>query len=94
MVDRCTHLAYRKGEADQPPPVHRRARALSQQPTSETWENGKSEAPEITMRTSQKLPNLHRWDAGYLLTGVDLYRDNFFSLHGQTLSRPVASTST
>src|SRR2546429_4277567 len=31
-------------------------------------------SPEITMHTSQKLPNLHHWNAGYLLTGADLYR--------------------
>jgi hypothetical protein len=37
-VELCTHLAYRKGEDGNPPPVHRRARALSQQPTSERWE--------------------------------------------------------
>jgi len=30
-VELCTHLAYRKGEDGNPPPVHRRARALSQQ---------------------------------------------------------------
>jgi len=31
------------------------------------------ETPEITMHTSQKLPNLYHWNAGYLLTGADLY---------------------
>jgi hypothetical protein len=34
IVDLCTHLAYRKGEAGQHPPVRRRARALSQQNTT------------------------------------------------------------
>ncbi len=38
-VELCTHLAYRKGEDGNPPPVHRRARALSQQPISETWDD-------------------------------------------------------
>src|SRR5205807_6285985 len=38
-VELCTHLAYRKGEDGNPPPVHRRARALSQQPMSEAWES-------------------------------------------------------
>src|SRR5215469_16452464 len=31
------------------------------------------ETPEITMYTSQKLPNLHYWNAGYLLIAADLY---------------------
>jgi len=38
LVELCTHLAYRKGEAGKSPPVRRRARALSQQTTSESWE--------------------------------------------------------
>src|SRR5437762_9334134 len=38
-VELCTHLAYRKGEDGNPPPVHRRARALSQQPMPEGWED-------------------------------------------------------
>src|SRR5256885_3016486 len=38
-VELCTHLAYRKGEDGNPPPVHRRARALAQQPMPGGWED-------------------------------------------------------
>jgi hypothetical protein len=44
------------------------------------------ETPEITMYTSQKLPNLHHWNAGYLLTAADLYRHDSFSLRGQAVT--------
>jgi len=38
-VELCTHLAYRMGEDGNPPPVHRRARALSRQPMPGGWED-------------------------------------------------------
>src|SRR5437762_12867569 len=63
-VELCTHLAYRKGEDGNPPPVHRRARALSQQPTSEAWEarNKNLKTLELaTLSRSQSLLVVKPW---------------------------------
>jgi len=70
-VELCTHLAYRKGEDGNPPPVHRRARALSQQPMSEAWE-------------SCPVNHERDWRAG-AITGLHFFKknDTIIQLHVQ-----------
>ena len=55
-----THLAYRKGEAGKPPPVRRRARALSQQPTSEALEALNKTLKTIELAALEKLSTFWR----------------------------------